>query len=343
MDVEGKWSREEKPIADILRASDLHIRDFISLESPTVTTIHTTRKAIVVAMSHVRIVIHPNEVHFYQTHRPIVKDFIQSMSEYLSLCTQMKRNAKVNLDFGVICLEGVFSSVATKYARRVYCFQPVLDGTLKDLRKNELKAAQRRTIARMLPLRNSLSRFEQASDSLLKVITNLLQDDNIMAKLKVSSLNRAWTEDEWKEEVRQTHVEVELMLESYHSRFESYFKASYIMRKQIAATLELLEISLDKQRNNLIRLNLQLSIATISLGVGAWVGSTFGMNLVSGFEEHPNMFYMVRMIAVVSVVVVAGRWDVMAPLEEGKINRISGLSLLLCRLTSSPYFHLPPS
>jgi len=295
MEPSGDYSTKRLPLADILTEGDMHIRDFLAMENPSANSINTTDKVIMVAMSHVRLVLHPDKIYFFQIHRPIVKDLLRCMSQYLAQCRKLQKGqvcSPVEIDFGLVVLEGVLNSVAVKYQRRVYCLEPALEDNLQELRRTAARAS-RRTINRLLPLRNSLSRFEQANVSLLRVIEGLLNDDESMAKLKTSSLNREWTESEWQQHVKQTHVDVELVLENFYSRFDDFFRTSLTMRKQISATLELLEITLDRQRNNLIRLDLHFSIATITVGIGAWMGSLFGMNLTSGLENHPLMFYMV--------------------------------------------------
>lgn len=40
-------------------------------------------------------------------------------------------------------------------------------------------------------------------------------------------------------------------------------------------------------------LQVQLAMGTVGLTFGALSASTFGMNLVSGFESHPHAFYVV--------------------------------------------------
>jgi len=51
-------------------------------------------------------------------------------------------------------------------------------------------------------------------------------------------------------------------------------------------------MSLDTTRNHLMRMNLNMALATVAFAGGGFIGSMFGMNLESGLEHHPTMFYV---------------------------------------------------
>ena len=58
-------------------------------------------------------------------------------------------------------------------------------------------------------------------------------------------------------------------------------------------------ISMDNYRNKILNLNLSLGIAEVSLALGTFFTSAFGMNLMSGLETTPFVFYGVTGIAYV--------------------------------------------
>lgn len=59
----------------------------------------------------------------------------------------------------------------------------------------------------------------------------------------------------------------------------------------VDATRRLLELILDNERNRIERMELYLSMAGLGLGAVSAVGGVFGMNLVSGWEDHPRKFW----------------------------------------------------
>ena len=54
---------------------------------------------------------------------------------------------------------------------------------------------------------------------------------------------------------------------------------------------------MDNYRNKILSLNLNLSIAQVSLAFGTFLTGAFGMNLLSGLETIPYVFYLVGGIA----------------------------------------------
>ena len=66
------------------------------------------------------------------------------------------------------------------------------------------------------------------------------------------------------------------------------------MSRQVEATREVWELYLDGVRNRTVRLNLQATVATLSLTVTAVPASLAGMNVPNGFEEaSPALFWSV--------------------------------------------------
>lgn len=54
---------------------------------------------------------------------------------------------------------------------------------------------------------------------------------------------------------------------------------------------------MDNYRNKILNLNLNLSIIQVSLAFGTFLTGAFGMNLLSGMETIPYVFYLVGGIA----------------------------------------------
>ena len=67
--------------------------------------------------------------------------------------------------------------------------------------------------------------------------------------------------------------------------------------EDIEGKQELAAISMDNYRNKLLKLDLNLGIAEVSLCLGTFFTSAFGMNLMSGLETKPFVFYGVTAMA----------------------------------------------
>lgn len=65
-----------------------------------------------------------------------------------------------------------------------------------------------------------------------------------------------------------------------------------------------MNLILDSNRNELLALDLKVSVATAGLGGGALIASLFGMNLQSGMEQTPGAFAAMASLAGLAVVAV---------------------------------------
>lgn len=68
-------------------------------------------------------------------------------------------------------------------------------------------------------------------------------------------------------------------------------------RRQLASTIEntqdVLELTLDNERNRIARLEVLLSMVGLCVGTCSAVSGFFGMNLLSGVENVPGLFLLV--------------------------------------------------
>ncbi|CAN0052943.1 unnamed protein product [Discosporangium mesarthrocarpum] len=89
------------------------------------------------------------------------------------------------------------------------------------------------------------------------------------------------------------HQEVEMLFENY--LLEASGKRSDVRDLENTArnTEEIVEIELDVLRNRILRFELILSISGLTVSLGALVTGVFGMNLLSGWEEHRGTFWLV--------------------------------------------------
>jgi magnesium transporter len=78
------------------------------------------------------------------------------------------------------------------------------------------------------------------------------------------------------------HDELEVLLESFSKQVEEIANESDILMQNISSTQEIVELILDANRNNLLALDLKVSIATMGLGGGALFAGLFGMNVSIG-------------------------------------------------------------
>ena len=85
--------------------------------------------------------------------------------------------------------------------------------------------------------------------------------------------------------------QLELMLESvYHQSAETVVSVVELSRALRSKT-ELLELQQSNYRNYLLSISVRLSVLTVSISTAALITSGFGMNLHSGLETTPGLFW----------------------------------------------------
>jgi magnesium transporter len=79
--------------------------------------------------------------------------------------------------------------------------------------------------------------------------------------------------------------------------------ASHInqISEHVQSTEDIINISLDAQRNALLLLELRLTMGTFAVGSGGLLCAMFGMNLQSGLETSPLLFWVAGLTSVTIV------------------------------------------
>jgi hypothetical protein len=206
-------------------------------------------------------------------------------------------------------LECLLRDVCQLYAQRVSLFAPVVNTVLNELMGESIRHDQ---LQRLLPLQDGLSTFELAARENMACLKTLIETDEDMQGLLLTAQLDMQQEQQQQQQQRQQHGgggapnnnnnnnnnnyhpnatdAVELLLEAYHRQMSEIYQQVFFMRKKVESTKELAQISLDNYRNNLIRINLHLTMGGVGLALATTVAGIFGMNLVSGLEEHPAAF-----------------------------------------------------
>lgn len=90
-----------------------------------------------------------------------------------------------------------------------------------------------------------------------------------------------------------SHDEIELLLETYLKQTDEIANVIGSLRANVRTTEDIVNIILDSQRNSLLLLELQVTMCTLGLTMGAFIASLFGMNLQNHLESHPHAFFVI--------------------------------------------------
>ena len=111
-------------------------------------------------------------------------------------------------------------------------------------------------------------------------------------------------EEEWvdpKDEDKDLQ-EVEDLLETYFTHIDGTFAELQALDEYIDDTEDFVNIELDSQRNQLIKLELVLTTATLFMTMYGVVASVFGMNVRNGAEDSEGTFVVINVVCSVCTV-----------------------------------------
>jgi len=140
---------------------------------------------------------------------------------------------------------------------------------------------------------------------------------------------------------RQTRLEVEMLLENISKKTEELFNEVKEILSNIRTTRTAMEMILSNTKSYLMTMNLHISLISLTLSSAAVIGSIFGMNLWSGWEDSPYTFYIivsVMPIVGLSIYLTFSRLYLGRQRQFADITRLSLLSSnFFDKLTSSNY------
>lgn len=96
--------------------------------------------------------------------------------------------------------------------------------------------------------------------------------------------------------------ELEDLLETYFTHIDSTYRSLNGLNEYIDDLEDLIEIELDSQRNQLIKLELILTTATLSLTCFSVVVGIFGMNIKNNIETDYSMFLVVVILGTIATI-----------------------------------------
>ena len=163
----------------------------------------------------------------------------------------------------------------------------LVDVVLRDLEDDPDQEGLRKII----PLKQRVESLRQQARAMDALVTKVLDDDEEMA-----AMNLTWVRDHrGQTPPLGLHVEVEAVLESARREVQTIRRELAEINERIDDNREVVNISLDSQRNRLLRTNLEISIAALAIAAMNLPAAALGMNVPTGLEESGSAFGSVLM------------------------------------------------
>lgn len=325
---DGTLSMKSWHTADILRGSSIYARDLIALSLTSKnertrcknaslrlpqSVILPRGKEILVSFGNVRALIGVDGVMIFDAHSLSVTQFATEVAASFQQHVREVKLAKARGDDDprdlnyiaeppeLVFLEDVLRETCDAFDRRVNIYEPIVDSFVNRVANEVFSDAG---VHQLVPIKDSLQSFEIHVKQSLECLTTLLNNDEDMLRLLLTERKQAEARGEQVSHDR--HADVELLLEDYARQLNNIlFEINYLLQR-LQSKQEFASLALAGYRNRLIRMNLYLALAGLSLGIGTTVAGFFGMNLINGLEQSPIAFNAVVLSTTLAGAAVAG-------------------------------------
>ncbi|KIM42211.1 hypothetical protein M413DRAFT_18598 [Hebeloma cylindrosporum] len=319
--ISGQFKKSDLSVEHRLNARDL--RKIDSRIPNLVPTILVRKEAVLVNILHIRALVKADAVILFDTYGS-ADSRLHSVFLY-----HLEHNLKAKgagMPYEFRALESILLSVLSALEAEMVFIRNLVGGLLAEMEDNIDHDRFKRLLhysRRLASFKNRATLVEEALDEVLS------QDEDMDAMYLSDKKNGLEREDD--------HEELEVLLESFSKQVEEIVNEAENIESNVHSTQEIVELILDSNRNALLALDLQVSIATLGVGSGALVAGLFGMNLLSHFEHHPYGFYAMTGLSVSLALIVA--WSGFRKLA--KIRKVGLASNNRRKSTTKPWLPLP--
>lgn len=314
MRIEGNRAvtEEDMELQDIVTfgGNEFYARDFLSFNitpdpngsRPGSTPILASSKSqpkisprgdhILVTFGHIKALIGQNDGLLFDAHSLGIQMFGKELFDRIGIGMKYEhegetgKNTFADDDFELIFLEEILREANDVWRRRLQLYEPMVDSLLDDtVASGQQFEAEVRRIA---PLKDSLRSFELHVSQNLNALKELMEDDELMMGLLLTEQAAAKKRMEIIDP--SLHSAIENVLDNYIRQTNHLCQKINYLLMRVQSKVEFVELSIDTFRNNLITVNVYLSIAAVSLATSTTIAGFFGMNTIHGYEDSVSAF-----------------------------------------------------
>ncbi|KAL3793332.1 hypothetical protein HJC23_003842 [Cyclotella cryptica] len=146
-------------------------------------------------------------------------------------------------------------------------------------------------------LKDEINKMEGRVQGFVRAMNEMLDEDEDMALMNLSRLlthPERFVQPVSQEILQEESDEPELILEAYLQQALSVVNELELLKAQIMTTQEQISMTLDAMRNKLLYINTLLSLASLCVATGSFIGSLFGMNLHNPFEDQDTDVWFLK-------------------------------------------------
>ncbi|KAJ4497723.1 hypothetical protein C8R41DRAFT_820834 [Lentinula lateritia] len=280
--ISGQFKKSDLSVEHQLNPRDL--RKIDSRVPNLVPTILIRKEAILVNILHIRALIKADTVVLFDTYGS-ADSRLHSVYLY-----HLEHNLKLKgggLPYEFRALESTLLSVLSALEAEMVFIRTLVGGLLAELEDD----IDHDRFKRLLHYSRRLASFHNRAKLVGEALDEVLTQDEDLSAMYLTDKRNGVAHDPL------DHEELELLLESFSKQVEEIVNEVENLEANVQSTQEIVELILDSNRNALLALDLQVSIATFGVGTGALITGLLGMNLTNHFESHPYAFLAMTGVA----------------------------------------------
>ena len=271
-----------RELVELFGLQPRHLRVFTQQRS--LTGIFPYDDMVVFKFEHLKGLLFWDRIMVFDSHHPGVAAFIDHLR------SSIRRNdlveARKQQPFELVAVECMLDELAVYYESTFGRLHYLITAQLDKIILETGDETREDCLYKLLPLEHKINSLQVRVDRALKTLDNLLQHDEDMAACYLTYRQEAGAPAPADE-----HMQVELIMETYCSRFQDLLDRTAEIARQIDSSRAVFAISLDNTRNRIARMNLDISTGAFALSFSMLIAGYFGMNIRSGLEEeHPVVF-----------------------------------------------------
>ena len=294
-DDSGKKSNNQSSKLDLCTSFGLQPRDLRKVDSrvKTYPSIAVREEAVIISLESIKAVVSHNRMLLFEPQKTAE---LEKLSQLMFSLEHKLSDPSDPLPYEFKIIEVMLESYASDLQEELRMMATPVELILDNFQKKN--KISRKDLMNLLHYSKELNTFLQKVEPFSRSLSELLETDEDLAELYLTE-KKIHPEKFSRQRIGDNnHTEVELLLESYVSRIEEVMQLTTELQKQVATTEGIVNITLDSERNDLIVLELKLTILSAASSTGALFSTLFGMNLLTGFEESTRAFYNVAFFSI---------------------------------------------
>jgi magnesium transporter len=221
------------------------------------------------------------------------QDFFEALVE--NEWDELEGKAWIDLPFELQSVDAVLSCVTSMLADDVLELQFAANAVIVSMLEQGTNVDDHSQEV-LRQMKNSVQEMTSRVDGFNRALDEILEDYEDMTLMNLSRLlthPERFIQPVPQSVLDEESDEPELILEAHLQRGHTLNNGLRLIQGQITSTEEYAERKSDEIRNRLLYINLLLQTLSLSVAIGSFVGSIFGMNVLNQYEDSSSAFYVI--------------------------------------------------